>query len=64
LSSAAALIACARGAWDVFGITAVNDVTARDIQSKEVQYAPGLRHVRAIGPCAGRRDSVRAVEGW
>ena len=37
-------------AWDyVFGITAVNDVTARDMQSKEIQYtrAQELRHLRA-----------------
>jgi 2-keto-4-pentenoate hydratase/2-oxohepta-3-ene-1,7-dioic acid hydratase in catechol pathway len=56
-------------AWDyVFGITAVNDVTARDIQSKEVQYtrAKSFDTFGPIGPCIARgvNDSVRAVEGW
>ena len=56
-------------AWDyVFGITAVNDVTARDIQSREVQYtrAKSFDTFGPIGPCITRgvTDSPRAVEGW
>jgi 2-keto-4-pentenoate hydratase/2-oxohepta-3-ene-1,7-dioic acid hydratase in catechol pathway len=56
-------------AWDfVFGITAVNDVTARDIQNKEVQYtrAKGFDTFAPIGPCilAGAHANPRAVEGW
>lgn len=56
-------------AWDyVLGITCVNDVTARDIQSREVQYtrAKGFDTFAPIGPCilAGARDEPRRVEGW
>jgi 2-keto-4-pentenoate hydratase/2-oxohepta-3-ene-1,7-dioic acid hydratase in catechol pathway len=56
-------------AWDyIFGITGVNDVTARDIQSREVQYtrAKGFDTFAPIGPCilAGATGEPRAVEGW
>jgi 2-keto-4-pentenoate hydratase/2-oxohepta-3-ene-1,7-dioic acid hydratase in catechol pathway len=56
-------------AWDyIFGITGVNDVTARDIQNKEVQYtrAKGFDTFAPIGPCilAGAHGEPRAVEGW
>jgi 2-keto-4-pentenoate hydratase/2-oxohepta-3-ene-1,7-dioic acid hydratase in catechol pathway len=56
-------------AWDyIFGITSVNDVTARDIQNKEVQYtrAKGFDTFAPIGPCilAGKHAEPRAVEGW
>ena len=56
-------------AWDhVFGLTCVNDVTARDIQNKEVQYtrAKGFDTFAPIGPCiaTGLDQSPRAVEGF
>jgi 2-keto-4-pentenoate hydratase/2-oxohepta-3-ene-1,7-dioic acid hydratase in catechol pathway len=56
-------------AWDyIFGITGVNDVTARDIQNREVQYtrAKGFDTFAPIGPCilTGVDGTPRAVEGW
>lgn len=56
-------------AWDyVLGVTAVNDVTARDIQNKEIQYtrAKGFDTFGPIGPCivAGEPGAVRGVECW
>src|SRR5580765_37729 len=58
-----------KNAWDyILGITAVNDVTARDIQNKEVQYtrAKGFDTFAPIGPCilAGATGEPRGVEGW
>ena len=41
-------------AWEyVFGVTAVNDVTARDIQNREIQYtrAKSFDTFAPIGPC-------------
>lgn len=58
----------ARAADYVFGITAVNDVTARDIQNAEIQYtrAKGFDTFAPIGPAIlrGAGDGPRAVEGW
>lgn len=58
----------ARASEYVFGLTAVNDVTARDIQNKEIQYtrAKGFDTFAPIGPCIARGlgDAPRAVEGW
>jgi 2-keto-4-pentenoate hydratase/2-oxohepta-3-ene-1,7-dioic acid hydratase in catechol pathway len=56
-------------AWDyILGITCVNDVTARDIQNKEVQYtrAKGFDTFAPIGPCiaVGTSTEARGVEGW
>ena len=56
-------------AWDyVFGITCVNDVTARDIQNREVQYtrAKGFDTFAPMGPCilAGAQGEPHRVEGW
>jgi 2-keto-4-pentenoate hydratase/2-oxohepta-3-ene-1,7-dioic acid hydratase in catechol pathway len=56
-------------AWDyVLGVTAVNDVTARDIQNKEIQYtrAKGFDTFGPIGPCivTGDPAAVRGVECW
>lgn len=52
----------------VFGLTAVNDVTARDIQNREIQYtrAKGFDTFAPIGPCVARglADGPRRVEGW
>jgi len=56
-------------AWDhVFGVTCLNDVTARDIQRQEVQYtrAKGFDTCAPIGPCiaVGAGPEPRQVEGW
>jgi 2-keto-4-pentenoate hydratase/2-oxohepta-3-ene-1,7-dioic acid hydratase in catechol pathway len=55
----------------VFGITCVNDVTARELQAKDVQYtrAKGFDTFAPIGPCIATGlgyDSPAglAVEGW
>jgi 2-keto-4-pentenoate hydratase/2-oxohepta-3-ene-1,7-dioic acid hydratase in catechol pathway len=58
-----------KNAWDyILGITAVNDVTARDIQNKEVQYtrAKSFDTFAPIGPyiLAGATGDPRSVEGW
>ena len=54
-------------AWEyIFGVTCVNDVTARDIQNKEVQYtrAKGFDTFAPIGPCilTGAGPESRTVE--
>jgi 2-keto-4-pentenoate hydratase/2-oxohepta-3-ene-1,7-dioic acid hydratase in catechol pathway len=55
-------------AWEyILGVTCVNDVTARDIQNREIQYtrAKGFDTFAPIGPCI--TTDVRgdlAVEGW
>ena len=56
-------------AWDyILGITCVNDVTARDIQNREIQYtrAKGFDTFAPIGPCitTGLRGDSLGVEGW
>ena len=56
-------------AWDyIFGLTCVNDVTARDLQKKEMQYTrcKGFDTFAPIGPCiaTGLNGAPRAVEGW
>src|SRR4029079_8406980 len=56
-------------AWDcVLGITCLNDVTARDIQNREIQYtrAKGFDTFAPFGPCiaVGANGGVRRVEGW
>lgn len=55
----------------VFGITCVNDVTARELQAKDVQYtrAKGFDTFAPIGPCIATGlayDSAEGltVEGW
>jgi 2-keto-4-pentenoate hydratase/2-oxohepta-3-ene-1,7-dioic acid hydratase in catechol pathway len=55
----------------VFGITCVNDVTARELQAKDVQYtrAKGFDTFAPIGPCIATGlgyDSAAGltVEGW
>lgn len=55
----------------VFGITCVNDVTARELQAKDVQYtrAKGFDTFAPIGPCiatdlAYDSGDGLAVEGW
>jgi 2-keto-4-pentenoate hydratase/2-oxohepta-3-ene-1,7-dioic acid hydratase in catechol pathway len=58
-----------RDAWDyIFGITCLNDVTARDVQNKETQYtrAKSFDTFAPIGPCiaVGLDNRPRRVEGW
>lgn len=53
----------------VFGITCVNDVTARELQKKDVQYtrAKGFDTFAPIGPCVASGIDLTApvgVEGW
>jgi 2-keto-4-pentenoate hydratase/2-oxohepta-3-ene-1,7-dioic acid hydratase in catechol pathway len=56
-------------AWDyILGITCVNDVTARDMQNKEIQYTrcKGFDTFAPIGPCiaTGANGAPRGVEAW
>ena len=52
----------------VLGYTCVNDVTARDLQVKDVQYtrAKGFDTFAPIGPCIaiGLDSTTLEVEGW
>ena len=52
----------------VLGVTCLNDVTARELQAKDVQYtrAKGFDTFAPIGPCiaVGLDPSNLAVEGW
>lgn len=56
-------------AWEhVFGLTCLNDVTARDLQRQDVQYtrAKGFDTFAPMGPCiaVGAVDTPRRVEGY
>jgi 2-keto-4-pentenoate hydratase/2-oxohepta-3-ene-1,7-dioic acid hydratase in catechol pathway len=56
-------------AWDyVFGLTCLNDVTARELQNKETQYTrcKGFDTFAPLGPCVatGLSGEPRAVECW
>jgi len=58
-----------REAWQyIFGLTCLNDVTARDLQRKDGQYtrSKGFDTFAPIGPCiaVGADASAREVEGW
>ena len=52
----------------VLGITCLNDVTARELQAKDVQYsrAKGFDTFSPIGPCiaVGLDPAALDVEGW
>jgi 2-keto-4-pentenoate hydratase/2-oxohepta-3-ene-1,7-dioic acid hydratase in catechol pathway len=52
----------------VLGLTCLNDVTARDLQKKDVQYtrAKGFDTFGPMGPCiaVGLDSSALAIEGW
>ena len=53
----------------VFGLTCLNDVTARDLQKKDIQYtrAKGFDTFAPLGPCIAAGLDLRApiaVEGW
>ncbi len=56
-------------AWDyILGLTCVNDVTARDLQRKELHNTRGKSFdtFAPIGPCiaTGLNGEPRGVEGW
>ncbi len=57
-----------RAADYILGLTCVNDVTARELQNKDVQYtrAKGFNTFAPIGPCVALGLDGRAVdvEGW
>lgn len=58
----------AADAWDhILGVTCLNDITARDIQSRETQYtrAKGFDTFSPLGPCieVGGSRGPRTVEG-
>jgi 2-keto-4-pentenoate hydratase/2-oxohepta-3-ene-1,7-dioic acid hydratase in catechol pathway len=52
----------------VLGLTCLNDVTARELQRKDVQYtrAKGFDTFAPIGPCiaVGLDAGALAIEGW
>ena len=52
----------------VLGVTCLNDVTARELQAKDVQYsrAKGFDTFAPIGPCiaVGLDPSALEIEGW
>ena len=52
----------------ILGLTAVNDVTARDLQNKESQYTrcKGFDTFAPIGPCiaTGLGPGPRGIQGW
>ena len=52
----------------VLGVTCLNDVTARELQAKDVQYsrAKGFDTFAPIGPClaVGLDPSALDIEGW
>ncbi|MGE0449523.1 MAG: fumarylacetoacetate hydrolase family protein [Vicinamibacterales bacterium] len=56
-------------AWEyILGVTCLNDVTARDIQNREVQYtrAKGFDTFAPVGPCVeiGGTRGPRTIEGF
>jgi len=57
-----------RAAGHVLGVTCANDVTARDMQNRGVQYShvKGFDTFAPLGPCiaVGLDPSNLAVEGW
>jgi 2-keto-4-pentenoate hydratase/2-oxohepta-3-ene-1,7-dioic acid hydratase in catechol pathway len=53
----------------VFGLTCLNDVTARELQRKDVQYtrAKGFDTFAPLGPCIAVGHDLRSpigIEGW
>ena len=52
----------------ILGLTCLNDVTARELQRKDIQYtrAKGFDTFAPVGPCiaAGLDGSSLAIEGW
>lgn len=64
----AARVKAAQAMDYVLGLTCLNDVTARDLQNKDVQYtrAKGFDTFAPLGPCIaiGVDPSNLAIEGW
>ena len=64
----AARVSAAEAMDYVLGVTCLNDVTARELQAKDVQYtrAKGFDTFAPIGPCiaVGLDPSNLAIEGW
>jgi 2-keto-4-pentenoate hydratase/2-oxohepta-3-ene-1,7-dioic acid hydratase in catechol pathway len=64
----AARVPLERAAGHVLGVTCANDVTARDMQNRGVQYShvKGFDTFAPLGPCVsvGLDSSDLAVEGW
>jgi 2-keto-4-pentenoate hydratase/2-oxohepta-3-ene-1,7-dioic acid hydratase in catechol pathway len=64
----AARVSAAQAMDYVLGITCLNDVTARELQVKDVQYtrAKGFDTFAPVGPCVavGLDPSNLAIEGW
>jgi 2-keto-4-pentenoate hydratase/2-oxohepta-3-ene-1,7-dioic acid hydratase in catechol pathway len=61
-------VPAAEAAGCILGLTCVNDVTARELQARDVQYtrAKGFDTFAPIGPCiaVGLDGAALAVEGW
>jgi 2-keto-4-pentenoate hydratase/2-oxohepta-3-ene-1,7-dioic acid hydratase in catechol pathway len=61
-------VPAAKAADYILGVTCINDVTARDLQTKDVQYtrAKGFDTFAPIGPCiaVGLDPSALDIEGW
>jgi 2-keto-4-pentenoate hydratase/2-oxohepta-3-ene-1,7-dioic acid hydratase in catechol pathway len=61
-------VPASRAAEYILGVTCINDVTARDLQTKDVQYtrAKGFDTFAPIGPCVavGLDPSGLDIEGW
>jgi 2-keto-4-pentenoate hydratase/2-oxohepta-3-ene-1,7-dioic acid hydratase in catechol pathway len=64
----AARVSAAAAMDYVLGVTCLNDVTARELQTKDVQYtrAKGFDTFAPIGPCiaVGLDPGGLAIEGW
>jgi 2-keto-4-pentenoate hydratase/2-oxohepta-3-ene-1,7-dioic acid hydratase in catechol pathway len=64
----AARVKAAQAHEYILGLTCLNDVTARDLQRKDVQYtrAKGFDTFAPMGPCIaiGLDSSALAIEGW
>ncbi len=61
-------VAAAQAAGYILGLTCVNDVTARDMQNRGMQYShvKGFDTFAPVGPCisVGLDPADLAVEGW
>ena len=68
IGKTASRVSAADAMQHVLGVTCLNDVTARELQAKDVQYsrAKGFDTFAPIGPCiaVGLDPSNLAVEGW
>jgi len=64
----AARVKAAQARDYVLGLTCLNDVTARELQRKEIQYtrAKGFDTFAPIGPCiaVGLDAAALSIEGW